>query len=62
MESLTVFVKYYLVDGNIKKCVFNNHNECVVLNSEFYESTNDIVIILTYICSPIYTTKMTKDF
>ena len=58
--GVTVFVKDYLVDGNIIKHVFDNLTECVVLflNSEFYESINDIVLIFTCIAperSPIYT-------
>ena len=55
-----MFVKDYLVDGNIIKHVFDNLSECVVLflNSEFYEFVNDIVLIFTCIASersPIYT-------
>ena len=58
--GVTVFVKDYIVDGNIIRRVFDNLTECVVLflNSEFYESVNDILLILTYIAperSPIYT-------
>ena len=58
--GVTVFVKDYLVDGNIIRRVFDNLTECVVLflNSEFYESVNDILLIFTYIAperSPIYT-------
>ena len=51
--GVTVFVKDYLVGGNIIKRVFDNLTECVVLflNSEFYESINDIVLIFTYIAS-----------
>ena len=46
-----MFVKDYLVDGNIIKRVFDKMTECVVLflSSEFYESINDIVLIFTYI-------------
>ena len=55
-----MFIKDYLVDGNTIKRVFDNLTECVVLllNSKFYESINDIVLIFTYIAperSPIYT-------
>ena len=58
--GVTVFVKDYLVDGNIIRHVFDNLTECVVLflNSEFYESVNDILLIFTYLAperSPIYT-------
>ena len=55
-----MFVKDYLVVGNIIKRVFDKLTECVMLllNSEFYESINDIVLIFTYLAperSPIYT-------
>ena len=58
--GVTVFAKDNLVHGNIIKRVFDNLTECVVLllNGEFYESINDIVLIFTYIAperSPIYT-------
>ena len=59
-RDVTVFVRDYLVDGNIIKRVFDNLTECVVLFliSNFYESINDIALKFTYIAqerSPIYT-------
>ncbi|MCG7879459.1 MAG: hypothetical protein N0C90_24475, partial [Candidatus Thiodiazotropha endolucinida] len=58
--GVSVFVKDWFVNNNIVKRIFKEMSECVVLllNGQYFENINDIVLIFTYIAperSPIYT-------
>ena len=60
--GVTVFVKDELVNKRIIKRIFDDMTECVVLllNGNFFENTNDIILIFTYVAperSPIYSSE-----
>ena len=57
--GVTVFVKDLLVNKNIIKRICDEMTECIVLllNGDFFEVINDIILIFTYVAperSPIY--------